>query len=66
MSAVLITGTLDEGLQQCIGPFDTVDDAIEYGEIFNLDHYSKFAVDLDEPDDRWPNCSRRYEHARPD
>ena len=46
---VVVYGSLSDGLQGVVGPFETEDEAEEYMESHNLGHYDSFIEQLDTP-----------------
>jgi len=44
---VLITGELNDGVRAVYGPFDTEEDAEDYGERYNLGHFPRFVIEIE-------------------
>ncbi len=46
---VIIYGSMSDGFQGVVGPFNTEDEAEEYMESHNLGHFEKFVEELEVP-----------------
>jgi hypothetical protein len=45
----VIAGSLSEGIQQVVGPFWNEADATNYAETYNMGHFDKNIVEVEEP-----------------